>query len=108
VNVGEEVAIEYVLNVLAEAADVPANTIIQFATGGVIVGAVTLAVLVLFNCPALAPIGVPVSCPVNAIIAPLLLAFPPVNVKLAAATSEDVACFQNIEPRLTVTVVALV
>ena len=46
----------------------------------------------------LVPIGVPVSYPLNVAIVPLLLALPTVKVKLVAATSVEVARFQNIAP----------
>lgn len=87
-----------VVNVLEPFLENPQNTIIQFATGGVIPADVHV-VLELLACPLLVPIGVPVSCPVNVDIVPLLVAFPPVNVKSVAATSAEVAIFQKVAVR---------
>jgi hypothetical protein len=87
-----------VVNVLEPFLENPQNTIMQFATGGVIPADVHVA-LELLACPLLVPIGVPVSCPLKVDIVPLLVAFPPANVKSVATISVEVAIFQNVAVR---------
>ena len=49
-----------------------------------------------FARPLLVPIGLPLSCPLNVDIAPLLAEDVPVNVKLTAVISAKTAIFQKI------------
>jgi len=100
VNVGGEVTtvqapVPDVVNVLEPLPANPQNTIMQFATGGVIPEEVHVAVTP-FACPLLVPIGVPMSCPLNVEMTPLLSEDVPVNVKSVAVVSANTALFQNV------------
>jgi len=85
VNVGGDVTTVHapapvVVNVLEPLPAKPQNTIIQFATGGVMPAEVHVP-LVPLACPLLVPIGLPESCPLNVDITPLLAEDVPVKVK---------------------------